>query len=83
MFNKTKIDTEYIIKKISEQAVDYMAKTILYDSLYRLGEKELRYSYMKLYMEYYRLSLEMEAILCKFGVEPDFDWFENHKRKLA
>lgn len=48
-----------------------------------VAEPEMRYYYMKLWMKYYDLTLNMECILSKFGVEPDFDWFEKYERGLA
>ena len=73
MFKKTEMDKEYIITNIGKQAVYYRANAKRYEILSTTGEKELKYHYMHLWMEYYKLFLEMESIQAKFGCKPSFD----------
>lgn len=83
MFKTKKVDTEYIVRKINEQSEYYKSQAIKYYMLSQIADSEMRYHYIRFWMKYYELSLEMEHILYDFGVEPDFDWFEVFQRRLA
>ena len=84
MFKTKKMDKDFMVNKFEQYLKEYQRKARFYECM--MGSEpnnaNLRHHYMRMFLRYNELAMEMDSNLRKLGVTPIYD-YEGRFEKLA